>query len=528
MFILEYEMNDHARYKNDPSKNFPLHVAINVIHSKYGTEQFDSYDIERVYHHWVYRRRNNGKYEKALMREYQEPPDTNDEDANVAFRTRAGNLLCLLLTCFISIAIYSIPYLYNVFDWLSGNERTVATRRQTQKKKNDFNGYIQMRQMYENMIHLERLLKHLKMIELLKKRLILSKIRWQDDRIDNQYFTKWIRHIVDSNGNDQLKYGLSEMDLQYAYSCFRNLYSPQLFQLSDRNWLHLTGKLKQQSDISNECPNMFFIAKSQFKDYQKIIEEWQLPSKEFRQVWVDLACNITGASKITEILKLLHKNQDIKPLKMPVDNALLSKDQWFGNMCAFEQNNSLDSETEQNLMLDCLNDDPFEWEWNFSDSTVSTMEISKVNESNDEWLERVELRRDTLEFTERYENALFSHPSVVYRHLNHKNSNSTNGNNEIDNLKNHFSSDEDLRPVITPHLTADGHLQVHIYQPYYKTSDSVIYEPSARVHQAYSNHHKQFFLQLQKNANSHFHHSGSIPSNVSANKGDGSQTNETN
>ena len=82
MYYLDYTMYRRAKYKGDPERHFPLHDVLHAVKNWDAT--YDLIDVERVYMHWMKRRRQNGGIqEKALIRAFQEPPDTNDDDNNI-------------------------------------------------------------------------------------------------------------------------------------------------------------------------------------------------------------------------------------------------------------------------------------------------------------------------------------------------------------------------------------------------------------------------------------------------------------
>merc|ERR1712218_729698 len=79
IYFFEYEMYKRAKYKNNPKKYFPLNEVFESVINWDPT--YKLYDISLIYNYWV-----NIRLLKPLIRKFQQPPDTNDDDSNIAFR----------------------------------------------------------------------------------------------------------------------------------------------------------------------------------------------------------------------------------------------------------------------------------------------------------------------------------------------------------------------------------------------------------------------------------------------------------
>jgi len=233
MYFLDYTMYRRVKYKGDPERHFPLRDALHSV--KNWDPSYDLVDVERVYSHWVARRRQNGGIqEKALIRNFQEPPDSNDDDSNVAFRPRVSD------------------------------ERHVATRRQTKKpKKNTLDSYLRLKSLRDNLQKTCAYLRKLREMELMKRRMALRAIEQrQSAAIHSSPYVRDRAKALDALAAEGAADAVAAAKLSALFGTFS---SPILRRESASEWV---GATPLSVDDLNSMSN-------HFKDVATFRKKWE-------------------------------------------------------------------------------------------------------------------------------------------------------------------------------------------------------------------------------------------------------------
>lgn len=447
MYFLDYTMYRRAKYKGDPERYFPLHDVLHAVKNWDAT--YDLIDVERVYMHWMKRRRQNGGIqEKALIRAFQEPPDTNDDDNNIAFRPRTSD------------------------------ERHVATRRQTKKpKKNTLDSYLRLKSLRDNLQKTCCYLRKLKEMEEVKKRMALKAIEERQNRIIHS--SPYIRSKAAEMDS------MDTLDANHA-ALFGTFSSSILQRESVRSWM---GVKALTVDDLNSMSN-------HFKDVVTFRKKWET------------VCNRTAVAKTDGVVDAVKEQfghftprytdrviqqlfpKELKPLstenmmRLPkVREFELNENRPFHWELPADSTNPMKLNKDYKMKKGKMKGDYKEGEEVNADGKTQGTEDEFMYEKEREIMEGIRKQRGNT-VQQRMVDSICGDTFIQYRYPDNNNkvmSNNKKKDGEDHEVGMESMTEKDLCPVAVPKISRDGALQIAVYHPMVETTDHVEYEPTRLV-----------------------------------------------